>query len=102
MKIEIDLKKKEIDIIRRRVGIKSTASKELIINTLIKLTLQDNLSQIIDWKDIKELIPKIYISDKMKKTGLTGIFAACLELTKEGQIQIMQKKKFEKVMIKKI
>jgi hypothetical protein len=46
MKIEIDLKKKELDIIRRRVGIKSTASKELIINTLIKLTIQNNLSQI--------------------------------------------------------
>ena len=36
-----------------------------------------------DWKDMNDLIPnilrRIYI---MKKTGLTGIFAASLELTK--------------------
>lgn len=46
MKIEIDLKKKELDIIRRRIGIKSKASNELIIQTLINLTIKDNLSQI--------------------------------------------------------
>ena len=37
----------------------------------------------------------------MKKTGLSGIFAASLELTKEGAIAILQEKIFEKVMIKK-
>ena len=46
MKIEIDLKKNELDIIRRRLGIKSTASNELIIQTLLNLTIKDNLSQI--------------------------------------------------------
>ena len=64
--------------------------------------IKQNLSQIIDWKDIKELIPKFYTNNKMKKTGLTGIFAASLELTKEGQIKILQKKMFEKIMIKKV
>ena len=64
--------------------------------------IKQNLSQIIDWKDIKELIPKFYSNNKMKKTGLTGIFAASLELTKEGQIKILQKKMFEKIMIKKV
>ncbi len=38
----------------------------------------------------------------MKKTGIAGLFAACLELTREGVISISQKKKFEKLMIKKI
>ena len=37
----------------------------------------------------------------MKRTGLAGIFAASLELTKEGFIKILQKKIFDKVMIKK-
>ena len=37
----------------------------------------------------------------MKKTGLAGIFAASLELTKEGVIQILQKKIFEEIMIRK-
>ena len=38
---------------------------------------------------------------KMKRTGLSGIFAASLELTKEGDIQILQKNVFKEVMIKR-
>jgi len=64
--------------------------------------IKDNFSQISDWKDINELIPKFYFNEKMKRTGITGIFVASLELTKEGEIKILQKKMFEKIMIKKI
>ena len=42
-----------------------------------------------------------YLKNKMKRTGLAGIFAACLELTKEGIVRVSQKKSFEEVMIKK-
>ena len=38
----------------------------------------------------------------MKRTGIAGIFAASLELTKEGIISVSQKKIFDKLMIKKI
>ena len=38
----------------------------------------------------------------MNRTGLAGIFAASLELSKEGVISITQKKIFDKVLIKKI
>jgi len=64
--------------------------------------IKDNFSQINDWKDINELIPKFYFNKKMQRTGITGIFAASLELTKEGEIKILQKELFEKIMIKKI
>ena len=37
----------------------------------------------------------------MKKTGVAGIFAASLELTKEGIVKVSQKKLFDKLMIKK-
>ena len=37
----------------------------------------------------------------MKKTGMAGIFAASLELTKEGIVKVYQKKMFDKLMIKK-
>ena len=53
-------------------------------------------------ENIIDLIPKFYSENKMKKTGIAGLFAACLELTREGVISISQKKKFEKLMIKKI
>ena len=63
--------------------------------------IKDNFNQISDWKDINELIPKFYFNEKMKRTGITGIFVASLELTKEGKIKILQEKIFEKIMIKK-
>tara|TARA_B100000427_G_C15423315_1_gene557366 strand:+ start:53 stop:793 length:741 start_codon:yes stop_codon:yes gene_type:complete len=64
--------------------------------------IKENFSQLTDWKDINELIPHFYFNKKMKKTGITGIFAASLELTKEGLIKILQKKMFEKILIKKV
>ncbi len=64
--------------------------------------ITNNLENIIEWKNIIDLIPKFYSENKMKKTGIAGLFAACLELTREGVISLSQKKKFEKLMIKKI
>ena len=37
----------------------------------------------------------------MKKTGMAGIFAASLELSREGIIKVSQKKLFDKLFIKK-
>ena len=65
--------------------------------------IKNNFSQIVEWKDIEDLIPEnFFINKKLKKSGLAGIFSASLELTKQGVINIMQKKFFEKVIIKKI
>ena len=65
--------------------------------------IKNNFSQIVEWKDIEDLIPEnFFINKKLKKSGLAGIFSASLELTKQGVINIMQKKFFEKVLIKKI
>ena len=63
--------------------------------------IKNNLNKIINWKNIFELIPDFYIKNKMHKTGIAGIFAASLELTKEGLVRVSQNKKFEKLMIKK-
>tara|TARA_B100001559_G_C16403960_1_gene577110 strand:+ start:346 stop:1083 length:738 start_codon:yes stop_codon:yes gene_type:complete len=64
--------------------------------------IQNNFDLIKDWKNINELIPKFYLNKNMHKTGLAGIFAASLELTKEGLIKISQEKIFEKVLVKKV
>ena len=64
--------------------------------------IRNNYDKIKEWKNINELIPKFYFNKKMNKTGLAGIFAASLELTKEGSTKILQEKIFDKVMIKKI
>ena len=55
--------------------------------------IRNNFSNIIEWKDIEELIPKdFFINKKLKKSGIAGIFSASLELTKQGAVSIMQKK----------
>ena len=63
--------------------------------------IKNNLDKIFNWKNIVELIPKFYSENKMKRTGISGIFAASLELTKEGIVSISQEKNFEQLMIKK-
>ena len=64
--------------------------------------IKDNLHKLNDWTDFKKLIPEnILNNNKMKRSGLAGIFAATLELTKEGILKVMQEKSFEKIMVKK-
>ena len=65
--------------------------------------IRNNINNLLEWKNIEELIPEGFTFDKkLKKSGLAGIFAASLELTKQGVTSIMQKKLFEKILIKKI
>ncbi len=66
----------------------------------IKL-IRKNLDNIADWKELIKLVPEFYLNNKMKRTGVSGIFAASLELAKEGVISISQSKLFDKLMIKK-
>ena len=63
--------------------------------------IKNNLDKINNWENLFKLIPNFYIKNKMKRTGFAGIFAASLELTKEGIVQVSQKKMFDKLMIKK-
>ena len=65
--------------------------------------IRNNFKNIADWKDIEDLIPEGFTFNKnLKRSGLAGIFSASLELTKQGVTNIMQKKHFEKLLIKKI
>ena len=64
-------------------------------------TINSNLENLKDWKDVFSLIPnKFTQTGKFKKSGVSGIFSASLELTKQGVIDLMQKKIFDKILIK--
>tara|TARA_B100001057_G_C22768918_1_gene918783 strand:+ start:647 stop:1387 length:741 start_codon:yes stop_codon:yes gene_type:complete len=64
--------------------------------------IKNQLDKLNEWKNIVDLIPESYKENTQKKrTGLSGIFAASLELTKEGVINIMQKKTFDDILVKK-
>ena len=63
--------------------------------------IKKNIKNLNDWKEISQFIPKKFkVTKKLKKSGLASLFAASLELTKEGLIRIMQKKNFEALLIK--
>ena len=63
--------------------------------------IKKNIKNLNEWREISFLIPKKFKqTKKLQKTGLAGFFAASLELTKEGLIKIMQKKSFDKILIK--
>jgi len=63
--------------------------------------IKTSIKKLNNWVDISELIPaKFKKTNALKKTGLAGIFSASLELTREGLINIMQNKSFNKLLIK--
>ena len=64
-------------------------------------TIKKNIKSLNDWKEISELIPKKFKeTKKLKRSGMAGLFSASLELTKEGLINIMQKKNFDNLLSK--
>ena len=63
--------------------------------------IKNSMKNLIDWKDLTELIPSSFKKTKdLKRSGIAGLFSASLELTKEGIIELMQKKNFAIVQIK--
>ena len=72
--------------------------------TLKKPYLECSLKAIVEqfYQQPPSWGQSLNINKKLKKSGLAGIFAASLELTKQGATNIMQKKIFGKLLIKKI
>ena len=63
--------------------------------------IKTNIKKLSHWVDISELIPvKFKKTNTLKKSGLAGVFSASLELSTQGLIHIMQKKSFNKLLIK--
>ena len=63
--------------------------------------IKSNIKKLNEWRSILDLIPLQFKKNKnLKKSGLSGLFSASLELTKEGLISIMQKKTFDKLLIR--
>ena len=63
--------------------------------------IKEFLGKLIDWKNIEDLIPSNFKSQKkFKKTGKAGIFSGSLELVKEGNLKIKQDKLFDDIYIR--
>ena len=54
-----------------------------------------------DWCDLNDLIPYTFrVKKKLRRTGYAGSFVAGLELVREGDLEIKQKKLFDKIYLK--
>ena len=59
------------------------------------------LEKMYEWKNLKDLIPKNFkTNNKLRRSGNAGIFAASLELVKEGNVQLKQNNLFDDIFIK--
>jgi segregation and condensation protein A len=57
--------------------------------------------KIKEWCEIRTIIPNSFLkTKKLKKSGLSGTFAASLELVREGKLMIKQEKIFKNIFIK--
>ena len=64
-------------------------------------TIKGFFGKLIDWKKLDDLIPRNFKkSSNYKRTGKAGIFAGSLELVKEGNLKIKQKKLYEDIYIR--
>ena len=72
------------------------------------LTTEDGIKRIkeffgklLDWKNLNDLIPTNFSSENnLRRSGTAGMFAASLELAKEGDLSIKQNKLFDDIYIK--
>ena len=72
------------------------------------LTTEDGIKRIkeffgklLDWKNLNDLIPTNFLSENnLRRSGTAGMFAASLELAKEGDLLIKQNKLFDNIYIK--
>ena len=63
--------------------------------------IKKNIKNLKNWKEFSLLIPKKFKEKKeLRNSGIAGFFSATLELTREGLLKIMQKKEFDKLLIK--
>ena len=63
--------------------------------------IKEFFGNLLDWKNLNDLIPTNFLSENnLRRSGTAGIFAASLELAKEGDLSIKQNKLFDDIYIK--
>ena len=63
--------------------------------------IKEYFGKLIDWKKLNDLLPNNFSKKKNKRrSGIAGLFAGSLELTKEGNLSIKQNRLFDDIYIK--
>ena len=60
--------------------------------------IKEFFGKLLDWKNLNDLIPTNFLSENnLRRSGIAGMFAASLELAKEGDLSIKQNKLFDDI-----
>ena len=63
--------------------------------------IKEYFGKLIDWRKLNDLLPNNFSAKNyLRRSGTAGLFSASLELTKEGNLSIKQKKLFDDIYIK--
>ena len=63
--------------------------------------IKDYFGKLVEWKNLNDLLPDNYsVGKNLRKSGIAGLFAGSLELTKEGKLSIKQNKLYDEVYIR--
>ena len=63
--------------------------------------IKEYFGKLLEWKKLNDLLPDSFSKEKnQRRSGIAGLFAGSLELTKEGNLSIKQKKLFDDIYIK--
>tara|TARA_Y100000031_G_C8253741_1_gene401974 strand:+ start:5099 stop:5836 length:738 start_codon:yes stop_codon:yes gene_type:complete len=63
--------------------------------------IKEYFGKLIDWKKLNDLLPNNFSKKKnQRRSGIAGLFAGSLELTKEGNLSIKQNRLFDDIYIK--
>ena len=63
--------------------------------------IKKNIKNLDDWTNFSKMIPiKFKKNKQLRQSAVAGFFSASLELTKEGLVNMMQKKEFDTLLIK--
>ncbi len=88
---------------KKRKNFSSINIKKLRIYTMEEAMkkITSMFEKLKDWCDLRDLIPQTFkVKKNLRRTGYAGSFVAGLELVREGDLLIKQKKFFDRVYVK--
>ena len=63
--------------------------------------IKDYFGKLVEWKNLNDLLPDNFsVGKNLRRSGIAGLFAGSLELTKEGKLSIKQNKLYDEVYIR--
>ena len=86
----------------RKMGGKAYRPKEILVLQIeeARERLERMLGRITDWSALSRLIPFEWSAGTRRRSALASTLLACLELARDGRVEIRQLKPFDEIFVK--